>query len=357
MASAGTVEASGCAGTARTAIAALRRLGVDRSTGAFEISRPAQGGVGAPAGRVYLVNGGVVYAESTAVPGVDVRLARTGRTPPARWRSLARALSADRPEGDALVEVTHAAVSDAELDRIVRSATADAVVSLLRETGGVLYRFSPGLGRWSARARRTAVDDLLDEVAGGLRMLAASRIGPDDTISLAPARDDGVLLGRPLLAVLVGVTDGGTPRQAAWQSGTAVLDAVATLSDLFGQGAAHLHTAPEPPAPEPPRPAAPPGPPSETSPPSPAKPPAGPPRAPGEPGATGAPGQAGQEAASLPGRLQPESQPVPSAPQDHAPLPCRRRPQTVRPRSGHEPVVTTTDASILTRLIEGLRRE
>lgn len=289
---------------AETAIVALRRLGVERCTGALEISSPAPAATAGPdeptgpSGRIYLVDGDVAYAEAAAVPGVDMRLVRAGLVPELRWWSLARVLDARRADWDALVDVTRAAaVPDAELERIVRSATADAAVSLLAATGPARCRFHAGAGRWAGRTRRTAVDDLLDEAVAGLRMLAASRVGPDDSVALAPAGDDGVVLAPQLSAVLVGLTDGRTPREAAWQSGLAVLDTVAALSDLADQGACAVVTR----------------------------------------------------------RPRPNAGAAPPA--EVAPLRCRRRSQPVRPRSGHEPVWMATDTSILTRLIEGLRRE
>jgi hypothetical protein len=291
------------------AVAALRRLGSERSTGALEVFGPArlpdrfraplgpdgQAGPAGPRGRIHLVGGAVAYAEALAVPGVDVRLVRAGP------------------------------VSDAELERIVRSATIDATVSLLGDAEGArwLFRAGPTFGRW---AGRLAVEVVLDEAVAGFGLLAEAPVGPDDTIALAAAGSDGVVLGPALMAVLVGVADGRTPRQAAWQSGLSVLEAVGALSDLADQGGCAVVT----PGPRP-TPAAPPSPPA-------------------------APSVAVAVTVTEEPAEAAEAEPAPSRHPDLAPLPCRPRPQTVRPRAGHEPVVALTDTRILNRLIEGLRR-
>jgi len=347
-------------------VAALRRLGAERRTGVLEIFGPArlptaggprdrageprdprdprgpeeQANSSGPRGRIHFVEGAVAYAEATAVPGIDVRLMRSELVPASRWRALAQALGSGRDGGDAPVDLPGAALPDAELERIVRSATTDAAVALLGGTSGASWRFRPSLGRWTGwagRAGPTAVDHLLDAAAAGLRMLAAAPVGPDDAVALRPTGGDGVVVTPPLMAVLVDLAEGQTPRQAAWQSGQAVLDAVTTLSDLADQGACavvtrrprpvdgatDLHRVPGP-------------------------------RLPSPPEAPGRPADDHMEAGSAPPR---SAGATPPAPRDLAPLPRRVRQTTVRPRSGHEPVVGTTDAGTLTRLIEGLRRE
>lgn len=338
------MAAAGGVGAVETPTAALRRLGAAGCTGALEFAAQAPA---EPCGWVYLVDGEVAYAEATTVPGVDVRLVRAGLVPAPRWRSLARDLDTGRAGWDDLVDLTRsAAVPDGELERIVRSATADATVALLGDEARARCRFRTGRRRWAGRRGCTAVGDLLDEAAAGLRLLASSPVGPDDPVELRPAGDGGVTLAPPQLAILAALAGDPTPRQAAWRSGLAVLDAVAALSDLAEQGAcevvAHRHRtdvgvatdadattrrptrapAPGPPAPRPAR--------------------TTPARAP-------APTPAMTSATA--------TAPAPTAdPPAPAPLPRRRPVPSVRPRPGHEPGVAATDAQVLRRLIEALHR-
>jgi hypothetical protein len=116
------------------------------------------------------------------------------------------------------------------------------------------------------------------------------------------------------MSVLAGLARGRTPRQAAWHSGAAVLDAVATVSDLVGQGACAVVT-------RRPRPCAPPRP------------------QPADPALRRA--LVAQATAPAPATGQP-------------PL-IRRRPQRISPRPAPEPAVAATDPAVLTRLIEAVR--
>jgi hypothetical protein len=315
MGSADPVAPSG--GTTETAVAALRRLGSEHKTGVLEISGPLPGDAApgetlgpptepvGPRGWIYFVDGAVAYAEAPAVPGVDVRLVRCDLRPGQR-PVPAQPLNTGQRDWHDLVELTRAAaLSDADLELIVRSATADAVVSVLGRAHGARCRFRPGLERWPGRCPHVAVDELLDEAVAGLEMIAASRVGPDDTVALGPAGSEGVVLAPSSMSVLIGLARGRTPRQAAWHSGAAVLDAVATLSDLVGQGACAVVT-------RRPRPCAPP--------PLPAEP------------------------------VSSWARPTP----DQPPL-VRRRPQRLGVRPAPEPAIATTDAAVLTRLIEAVR--
>lgn len=93
--------------------------------------------------------------------------------------------------------------------------------------------------------------------------MSRSTTGPDDPVALAPvAHDDGVVVPPGSAALLADFADGQSPRQAAWQSGVAVLDAVGSLADLFDQGACRIvaRALPPPPPPPGPPPARPPGP-------------------------------------------------------------------------------------------------
>jgi hypothetical protein len=116
----------------------LHELGESGRTGALHID-------GRPGGVLYLVDGHLTHAESTACPGVGERLVASGRLSADTWAAYASGKDR-RQVGHNLIRDGH--LGQHELASRVIATIFDATHALLQESADAPVRFVPGERHW-----------------------------------------------------------------------------------------------------------------------------------------------------------------------------------------------------------------
>ncbi|MBB1262123.1 transcriptional regulator, partial [Streptomyces alkaliterrae] len=154
----------------------LRRLAADRATGVLY----------SDVGAVYLADGEVVHAESTAAPGLDELLARDGRLAADCWQQAVRDGGARGGLARRLVDSGR--LSRGELEICHLCALFDAAFFVLDASPGKVrkVRFRPGAGHWLGPIRAVSAGLVEREVRRRRRLL--DRLWPHPAVDTSPVR-------------------------------------------------------------------------------------------------------------------------------------------------------------------------
>lgn len=117
----------------------LNQLGESGSTGALHID-------GHPGGVLYLVDGHLTHAESTACPGVGERLVASGRLSAESWTAAYESGKDQHRVGRHLIRDGH--LGRHELASRVIATISDATHALLQQSADAPVRFVPDERHW-----------------------------------------------------------------------------------------------------------------------------------------------------------------------------------------------------------------
>ncbi|MBB1245882.1 transcriptional regulator [Streptomyces durbertensis] len=151
----------------------LRRLAADRATGVLY----------SDVGAVYLTDGEVVHAESSAAPGLDELLARGGRLAADCWQQAVR--DGGARGGIARRLVDSGRLSRGELEICHLFALFDAAFFVLDASPGAV-RFRAGAGHWLGPIRAVPAGAVEREVRRRRRLL--DRLWPHPAVDTSPVR-------------------------------------------------------------------------------------------------------------------------------------------------------------------------
>ncbi|MEV5978656.1 transcriptional regulator [Streptomyces sp. NPDC052114] len=192
----------------------LVRLAMEGATGALVRD----------AGTVYLADGRVIHAESTASPGVDVLLTAGGRLPRAVWDAAVKRAGPGRTVSRILLDGGH--LRPGELEICLTAALFDAALFALAP-GGSPARFRHGVAHRMGMPRPVPAAAVERETRRRRELL--DRLWPGPVIDTAPVVPRPAAAGRwvpPRQRTLLDLADGShTP---------------ADLSRLLGRPAFHV---------------------------------------------------------------------------------------------------------------------
>jgi hypothetical protein len=138
----------------------LHELGGSGRTGALHIDGP-------PDGVLYLVDGHLTHAESTACPGVGERLVASGRLSASTWKAAYESGKDQHRVGRNLIRDGH--LGQHELASRVIATICDATHALLQQSADAPVRFVPGERHWLGVITKVELGTLIHETAKRLR--------------------------------------------------------------------------------------------------------------------------------------------------------------------------------------------
>jgi len=155
----------------------LTRAADERRTGALVVG-------GAPGGTVYLAEGLVTYAESSAAPGVGELLTASGRLAARTWQAALDAGTAQARVGRLLLDQGH--ITQGELELCVLGVTYDAAYFALAR-GSAPVNFLDGAVHWLGEVVRVDPAAVAREARRRARMLDEIYPNPRiDTVAVTP---------------------------------------------------------------------------------------------------------------------------------------------------------------------------
>lgn len=182
-------------------------------------------------GAVYLVDGGVSYAETPHAPGIGERLIAAGRLTADEWTSL-RAIGGSGPRFAELL--AGYGIERHELTSLTESVVVDSILALLTAAGSA--RFVPGRRHWmdvGIRLDGAAVRDVLALRAPGT---VAATIDADSVVCLAGPDRRWHILTAEQWRVLCRLPDRARIRDLALAEAIGVYEVVDRVAALVEAG-------------------------------------------------------------------------------------------------------------------------
>ena len=211
----------------------LDALARDGASGALEID-----GGSDPGGTIYLEDGYITFATSSAVPDLAARLIGSGRLSGDQWSQL---LGESRPYGwIATVLVERSFISNDDLRSVLRSVALDAIMAMTAASAGgpvpARIRFTPVAWHWARSVLRLDAGWVRAEVAGraarltrhGIAVAARPRLSDLDRGSAVVTRDQWALARK-----IDGVA---SVQDLAWDNGFALHDTIEWVAELAERG-------------------------------------------------------------------------------------------------------------------------
>lgn len=225
----------------------LTELGRRGASGAFEIT-------GQPGGNVYLRNGYLVWAESSAVPDLGTRLIRSRRLPPPVWDQIARDDGPDGTIGATLVARDF--LTRAELERLLQSIVLDTLLALTKPFAGECrvtgFSFVPQRSHWAETVLAmdvAMVRRYLDHMA---QQLAWYDVSPRECPRWPAGWRPETVVNSGQRAVACLIDGRTTVSELAWRGGLSLHETMASVGQLAHKGVCRLpvpDAVPAPPVP------------------------------------------------------------------------------------------------------------
>jgi hypothetical protein len=228
-------------GTADVQVAdRLDALARDGASGAMEI----YGGPG-PGGTIYLEDGYITFATSSAVPDLAARLIGSGRLSGDQWSQL---LGESHPYGwIATVLVERSFISKDDLRSVLRSVALDAITAVTAAPAGgpvpARIRFTPLAWHWARSVLRLDAGVVRAEVTGRAARLTRHDIPVAARPRLSDLDRPGAVVTRKQWALARRIDGVASVQDLAWDNGFALHDTIEWVAELADRG---LCTVPAP---------------------------------------------------------------------------------------------------------------
>lgn len=225
----------------------LAALALTGACGALEID-------GDVSGSIYLHDGRITFAQTSAVPGLADRLIGSRRLTRAQWSALAAEsqaaddLAAD-DRGALLIE--RGLMGRDDLESVLRSAVMDAITALTVPPEGAPAggnRFLPGARHWAGHLLSIDVESACAQAGRRAGRLARLGVSPRSRPAPPDRRRRRPTIGRELRMLAAKIDGVATVRDLARQNGLALYDTIEWVGELADRGACTL-LPPEEPAP------------------------------------------------------------------------------------------------------------
>ena len=211
----------------------LDALARDGASGAMEIDT----GPG-PGGTIYLEDGYITFATSSAVPDLAARLIGSGRLSGDQWSQL---LGESHPYGwiaTGLVERRF--ISKDDLRSVLRSAAMDAIMAMTAPAAGgpvpARIRFTPLAWHWARSVLRLDAGSVRAEVAGRAARLTRHDIPVAARPRLSDLDRGAAVVTREQWALARKIDGVASVQDLAWDNGFALHDTIEWVAELAERG-------------------------------------------------------------------------------------------------------------------------
>lgn len=212
----------------------LDALARDGASGAMEID----GGPG-PGGTIYLEDGYITFATSSAVPDLAARLIGSGRLSGDQWSQL---LGESHPNGRmATVLVERRLISKDDLRSVLRSAALDAIMAMTAAASSgspvpARIRFTPLAWHWARSMLRLDAGWVRAEVAARAARLTRRDIPVAARPRLSDLDGPGAVVTREQWALVRKIDGVASVQDLARDNGFALHDTIEWVAELAERG-------------------------------------------------------------------------------------------------------------------------
>jgi len=195
---------------------------------------------GEPGGTIYLSDGQLAFAESSAAPDLGSRLVNSRRLGVDQWRRAQRDSRAYGCAGDMLLR--RGLIDVAEWQALLRSAALDALLALAIQLSGpgAGIAFVPRQAHRDGSVLRMDLGWAWAHAAREAERLAGYHVRPDTRLRLSGQARSRVTFG-PEATAMLGQMDGrATIRELAWRNGLALFEVMDWAAWLIQDGVCAL---------------------------------------------------------------------------------------------------------------------
>lgn len=211
----------------------LDALARDGASGALEIDTGPRSG-----GTIYLEDGYITFATSSAVPDLAARLIGSGRLSGDQWSQL---LGESHPYGwiaTGLVERSF--ISKDDLRSVLRSVALDAIMAMTAPPAGgpvpARIRFTPLAWHWARSVLRLDAGSVRAEVAGRAARLTRHGIPVAARPRLSDLDRGAAVVTREQWALARKIDGVASVQDLAWDNGFALHDTIEWVAELAERG-------------------------------------------------------------------------------------------------------------------------